>query len=325
MNDQELIDALSARQRDAEAEAWYRRLGAADLQDKEWRCFIKWQSIPANQEAFDAVADRRELMLDAHRRSGSNRSATPHRLWRGLAAVVVVVCIHVTIVTIVTRYESPAEPRVLISTGESARWLLEDGSYIRAEPNTRVDVRFDEKHRSTRLRYGNAFFRVAKAPERPFVVSTGQAVVTAKGTAFEISLLGQDAMVNVTEGTVLVSPNPEQDPPAGVHFAAFELHNNQQARISPTSAARERSQLKKGTMTIQFHARPASEAMREFSERSGIQIRAVATSPALASPVSGIFEFDDPIKFARTVADEISSTVLVSSQDSVPLKIEPRR
>lgn len=325
MNTQAHTDELNARQR--EADSWYLRLEDPELQDKEWRSFIKWQSIPENQEAFDATAAQRELMFRVRQRSVSTRPSEPLALSPKLVAIAAVICLHLGVIATVVWHELQPNPLVFVTGAKAAGWQLEDGSFLRAEPNTRVEVEFDKKRRSTRLRYGTAFFQVAKEVDRPFLVRMKLADIEVRGTAFGVSLGAQDAKVTVMRGTVAVSPNSAGDTSAAVDLTPFYLHQNEQAHVSRTSIKRLRStdvaQALTWATTIQFDNRPALEAVTEFSERSGIKITFDASSPALASPVSGVFQFDAPVEFAQQVANKSGSTVLVYRPGMPTIRVKP--
>ncbi|WP_157995085.1 FecR family protein [Peristeroidobacter soli] len=317
MNHPDFIDEPSSRQR--AAEFWYGRLDAPDLQDQEWQSFIDWQSNPENQEAFDAAATEHERMFMVRQRSASHREEAPRALPLKLAAVALAICLHLGVIVTTIRYENRPDTMVFVTADKAAGWPLEDGSYLRAEPNTRVEVEFDRRQRSMRLRYGNAFFQVARAPGRPFFVHTQLAVVEARGTAFGVALDDRDAKVTVEEGTVAVSP--------AAGFAPFYLHPNEQAQVSSNSI--ERVRLGKDTpalrwaTTIQFDRRPAIEAVADFSARSGIKIALDGSSPALASPVSGVFQFKSPVEFAQHVANKTGSPVLVYRPGLATIRVWP--
>jgi transmembrane sensor len=94
---------------------------------------------------------------------------------------------------------------------------LADGSLVRLEGSTRVEVRFTGERRSLLLDRGAARFEVAHE-SRPFVVLAGGGAVTAHGTIFEV-VLSPDRRVSVRllEGSVEVSlPRPARTgAPAG--------------------------------------------------------------------------------------------------------------
>jgi transmembrane sensor len=90
--------------------------------------------------------------------------------------------------------------------GENRAVRLTDGSRVTLGGDTRLDISITEERRQITLSRGEAFFSVAKDPSRPFQVRTGEATVTAVGTAFNVRR-GSDRMtVSVVEGQVLVEP-----------------------------------------------------------------------------------------------------------------------
>lgn len=95
----------------------------------------------------------------------------------------------------VTSYAtSHAEQRII---------TLADGSVVRLNRDSNIEV-WDHNQspgiREVRLE-GEAFFDVAKDPDRPFVVHTDEAVVQVLGTSFNVKE-GDEVMVAVQEGVV---------------------------------------------------------------------------------------------------------------------------
>ena len=79
---------------------------------------------------------------------------------------------------------------------------LSDGSVIKLNTNTEVEINFNAKRRKIRLIKGEAFFQVAHNPDKPFLVYAGDKVVRAVGTAFIVRNLTGRFEVTVTEGQV---------------------------------------------------------------------------------------------------------------------------
>ncbi len=91
--------------------------------------------------------------------------------------------------------------------GERSNITLSDGSSVVLNTNSRIEVRFTPERRSVRLLAGQAWFQVARNPERPFVVEAADQRVTALGTAFDVRLDGPDSVqVTLAEGRVSVEP-----------------------------------------------------------------------------------------------------------------------
>ncbi len=92
------------------------------------------------------------------------------------------------------------------STIEPWTQRLPDGSMVRLNANTKVEVSFTPAYRRVKLLQGEAHFSVAKVPERPFRVFAGDVRVQAVGTAFNVRLSEDEVDVLVTEGIVDVEP-----------------------------------------------------------------------------------------------------------------------
>lgn len=88
--------------------------------------------------------------------------------------------------------------------GERLAVVLEDGSELTLNTNSRVVVDYDDTTRHVVLARGQALFEVAKNPDRPFVVAAGDRKVTALGTAFDVRLSGKRLEVTLIEGRVKV-------------------------------------------------------------------------------------------------------------------------
>jgi transmembrane sensor len=102
---------------------------------------------------------------------------------------------------------SIVRPRVIVHPAPE-KLVLEDGSTVELNGSAKVDVEFTPTERRVRLLTGEAYFTVAKNPQRPFIVSADRIAVRAIGTAFsvervtqrrEISVLVTDGHVGVTE------------------------------------------------------------------------------------------------------------------------------
>jgi transmembrane sensor len=104
-------------------------------------------------------------------------------------------------------------PRNVYSTGrgEQRSILLTDGSTIDLNARSSVRVRFGSRGRHVDLIGGQALFRVAKDPRRPFIVSVNGTRVRAVGTQFDINQRLHTLVVTVVEGTVAVSGSVPAD------------------------------------------------------------------------------------------------------------------
>src|SRR5205823_2531257 len=81
---------------------------------------------------------------------------------------------------------------------------LPDGSLIELNARSSVRVRFTSNERAVELFEGQALFRVAKDPARPFIVSSDGKRVRAVGTQFDVYRKKASTTVTVLEGRVTV-------------------------------------------------------------------------------------------------------------------------
>ncbi len=89
-----------------------------------------------------------------------------------------------------------------VAEAEIVTWDAPDGSTVVLRPHSRL-VRLGGDGRAYRLD-GEAFFAVARDPERPFTVEAGPGTVRVLGTRFDVSTWGAQTEVYVEEGRVEV-------------------------------------------------------------------------------------------------------------------------
>jgi transmembrane sensor len=128
-------------------------------------------------------------------------------------------------------YAHPGFHEFETATGEQRTFELEDGSVVSLNTHSRVTVRLGTHAREVRLLRGEALFRVAHDPSRPFLVSTDDAVVQAVGTQFDVYRRDDGTVVAVLEGRVNVTTAAPA--PAGSDGAAAAVAG----RGAPRAAA----------------------------------------------------------------------------------------
>lgn len=85
------------------------------------------------------------------------------------------------------------------------RWLtLADGSVVELNARSRIKVQYTHDERRVDLLAGQALFHVAKNKQRPFVVDSGDTLVRAVGTSFDVYRAKTGTVVTVVEGRVAV-------------------------------------------------------------------------------------------------------------------------
>lgn len=138
----------------------------------------------------------------------------------GLAASLVV-AIAMPIALQLMRSMQPASAVTVVETraGENRDVALADGSVVSTGARSVLWATLSHDSREVTLERGEAFFKVAKDPARPFVVKIGNTTVAAVGTAFNIRRAGERVVVAVSEGIVKVdTPATTAGPPLGAQL-----------------------------------------------------------------------------------------------------------
>jgi transmembrane sensor len=184
--------------------------------------------LPSNKELLEDLRDDPEVIAirtpwsgaiqrlwgRAHAWPTTHRNA--FRFWitcaTWMALLLALTCAMWTIV-LVHHWPSsgvvPAERSYASAPGEQRSFSLMDGSTIMLGGDSALVVQFTERARKIELTHGEALFRVAHDPRRPFIVHAGSGTTTALGTAFEVRLYTDHTQVWVREGSVEVAPLQE--------------------------------------------------------------------------------------------------------------------
>lgn len=126
--------------------------------------------------------------------------------------------------------------------------LFADGSRVRLAPNSRLSFpeHFNEGDKREVYLSGEAFFEVARNPQRPFWVYSNELVTKVLGTSFNIRAydVDKDVVVNVTSGKVAVSVAQNAGSKDDGKVRDLLLLPNQQATLSRRDAELVRSLVK---------------------------------------------------------------------------------
>lgn len=190
--------------------------------------------------------------------------------------------------------------------GERREVSLPDGSVVVLNTSTALSVRFTAAERRIVLTTGEAFFAVAKDPDRPFVVAARGGETRAIGTAFAVRTDGDEVRVTVSEGIVEVTAA------AG---GPVRLLAGQGAGYGGAVGKPVPQRVNEAVATawrrgkLIFNQRPLVEVAAEISRyRSG---RVVVANPELERlPVTGVFELDDQDAMLRAIEQALPVRVL---------------
>lgn len=292
-----------------EAAAWFARLKRRAVTTDSLRAFRDWRRVPDNAAAYQSVEsawsaagglaenpDIRAATLAAlaHRplraRVRDAVSAHPRFAWGlgGLAAIALVLA---------AAGPTLFQPSYSTGTGEQRLVILEDGSKVRLNTDSKVRVRFTRHERHLDLLRGEAFFEAAHDASRPFRVDAGRADVRALGTRFDVRRDDGRVQVTLVEGKVQVREDGRAQ--------AFTLTPSQQIVLDPGRAAAPRAadtaRLTSWTTgRLMFHETPLAEAVAEVNRYAGQKIE-LDDAALGAAPVSGVFDTGDTQAFLAAV------------------------
>jgi transmembrane sensor len=197
---------------------------------------------------------------------------------------------------------SSLSTRVVYSAprGEQLALALPDGTRVRLDSGTRLEVRFNPFRRRVKLDEGEAEFVIAKDAWRPFRVDARSVEVWDRGTQFTVRRRGSAVRVVLMQGKVELH---EQ----GTGRLRARLSPGQQALIDEggqvalakadlfTALAWREGQLVLNDTSV-------ADALAEFRLRSPVEI--ALADPALGDlRVSGVFRLNDPVGFLNGLSN----------------------
>lgn len=285
--------------------------------------FARWQ---AEWQAFDAIPPharsllQRRLAADLAADAGAvPRRAPPPRRRRILAPALAFACGAVILggTGLLAWNHWQAQPVFVqsVSTprGQQAELALPDGSRLRLDTATRLEVAYYRRQRQVTLLDGQAVFSVQGDAGRPFHVLAGPLRITVVGTRFSVRHTpgvpgDEDVRVAVEAGRVRVerAAAPAADAQSSGHTAggAVLLAAGQQiasdaagtlSAIAPVSAAgiapwRDNR--------VSFDNLRLDRALAELARYRDPQL--VIRDPAVAAlPITGVFDPQDTATFRR--------------------------
>jgi transmembrane sensor len=211
---------------------------------------------------------------------------------------------------------------VVTGVGQRQVRLLQDGTRVVLNTDTRIEVDYDERTRRVRLVRGEAWFDVAKRPTWPFLVVVGGQEIRALGTSFIVRHdAAQDLSVTLVEGRISVAPIARNDKASSQN--AQILTPGQRLTISRHHApAVDRPELNRVTAwergRVEFEDTPLGDAANEMNRYTTTHI-IVADADVAQLRIGGVFRAGDSDEFVGTVtaafglrADRRGSTIVLS-------------
>ncbi len=206
--------------------------------------------------------------------------------------------------------------RLNTGLGEIRRVPLADGSMVAINTSSALEVDLKPKAREISLKQGEAWFQVAKDPERPFVVAAGPVRVRAVGTAFSVHRREQEASgvdIMVTEGVVEAWVEGVDAPRHRLAAGDRLVLGGAAATPVAESASDIERSLAWRNGEIALDGESLDEAAKLFNRYNSRQI--VIEDPDLAKErFVGLFQTNAPESFASAVAATLGAKVRVDEQ-----------
>jgi transmembrane sensor len=192
-----------------QAREWLIRLdGDEPLTNSEMAALRQWMDhSPLHREELTRVSTFWNQANVLTELAVSLRPAVPERINRGMrwmrAAVVATSAVLAAVVVWGWGLRDGAANGTYGTViGRQETIALSDGSSIKLNTDSQVQVVYSDRARGIRLLRGEALFSVTPDPHRPFEVYAADNVVRAVGTAFAVHLEGTKVDVTVTKGVV---------------------------------------------------------------------------------------------------------------------------
>jgi len=305
-------EALIPPERLAEAGVWIARLHG-DERDRDLEDAVRqWlQASPLNARAFELATEVWDDAANLRRLVPLSFDPPPRRAHIPIA-LIATCAMTVAVIAMIALYLYPEGVRTAV--GEQRMLTLNDGTRVYLNTATHIVIHYDRHSRRVELETGEALFDVAKAADRPFIVTAGDRQVTALGTSFDVRRDDQRLAVTLVEGKVTVNQT-------------FTLTPGERLTLTPGGAARlDKPPLDKATAwrrgQVVLDDTPLVAAVAEMNRYSPIQL--VIEQPEAGNLlISGLFQAGDSASFARAVAATYGLTA-INKGDHIVLAGVPR-
>jgi transmembrane sensor len=188
--------------------------------------------------------------------------------------------------------------------GEQRFVRLDDGSGVTLNTASKIEVKLSKGHRVIRLLQGQALFDVAHDRARPFDVYTGNSILRAVGTRFDVDVRSNRTTVTIVEGVVSLTHGLDEALPQGntpllrvsdrvVIDSAGPGTPQHNVRLDETTAWTRQQ--------LVFNGRTLGDVADEFNRYNRDRI-VVDSAELRAEQITGVFKANDPASFLAFLA-----------------------
>ncbi len=287
-----------------EATDWWVRLDGQDITPQQYQLFSDWlDSDPLHVQAFDeltqlwgeldAVKPRMILPKVRHPKDTAKQASNwPQGVFSPFAvqgATGLALCC-------LLFWFSPLgfwlQADFYTGIGEMRSVQLSDGSKVHLNSDSALAVAIDGSSRQLELLKGEALFEVSPDRNRPFQVHAGHGTVTALGTAFNIRLTGERARVTVTEHSVAIKLDQDEQTTKleeGQQLVFDNRHGIGETQLADTHAV---TAWQRGKLV--FQNQPLGEVIAELNRYHHGYLM-ISDAGIAQRRVNGVFRTDDPM------------------------------
>ncbi len=328
-----------------EACMWVAKLDGQDLCAKSRAEFREWLArSPKHRSEFQLYAEPWDTFDDLWREealAGGNENSTLDSVWKkakvamSMAAAVAVIAVSSMFFFNPDNLQShPAFYSAQI--GQYKTITLDDGSQVKLNTDSQIEVLFSDTERKIRLVKGEAWFDVAHDKTKPFLVYAGSGLIRAVGTAFAVQLLKDNVEVTVTEGRVELAAYAEAAQTIQIDVASSDnnpillaqLDAGQRAQFNSTIEMIEtipmatiEKDLSWQSGLIIFDGEPLESVVNDFSRYTNMEI-VISSEQIKEMKISGYFSTTNTTAFLNTLNKHFAIKVDKVSADKVYLSIE---
>jgi transmembrane sensor len=295
-------DSVMSEEVRVEAATWIARLRDERGPDVEAE-LQQWLGESAeHQRAFKRMAQVWEQAGNIRMRARADVSATRRGRsrfspWAAAAAAALL-----AVITITTVYWR--ENVFTTAIGQQRVRVLQDGTQVVLNTDTRIEVNYDERFRRVRLVRGEARFDVSKRPAWPFLVSVGDQEIRALGTSFIVRHDNdQDLSVTLVDGRISVVPvainggAPPQAPQVLVPGQRLVISRHHAPAVDRPELSRVTA-WERGR--VEFDATPLEDATTEMNRYTTTRV-VVSDTEVAQLRIGGVFRAGDSEEFVKIV------------------------
>lgn len=250
-----------------------------------------------------AAAESNVLPLLPMQERSRSRDRKQWRTWQLAFVASLVMAVLVSAYHLARSIQAPVYTTAI---GEQRTLMLSDGSAVTLNARSRIRVQLLSDQRLVELLEGQAMFRVAKNPARPFMVRSGAAQVEAVGTQFDVDRMRSGIIVTVVEGSVTVAAKPVSPSAADEQYRrAVSLAAGQQVTVATDSISVPKGADVSAAMAwtqgkLVFDSASLADVVETFNRYNRRQL-VIDTPELLEFHLSGTFATTDTLQIVNFI------------------------